>query len=247
MVMSPRRSAFRRRAPNPFATPRQDRGLMRTLGRVLIAVIVTVACYLIIDFAGRVWAEAYVASEIEHALGTSGKPDVTFGGPLFIPQLLSGKLSSARATSEEFTSNGISFTAADLSLEDIEFSPGKLLFHEDSTIVAHSGNGSVTMTSKQLSDAFHQQGIPVNVRFQEDGTVRISASQFPATASVEATIEDGKLVLRPTNPLLHRFSFPLTLPQLVPGLTYTDIRFGGTLGTLSFRLKDATFSVPASG
>jgi len=246
MVMSRRRTPFGRRSVNPFATPRQDGGVMRVLGRVIIAVIVAVAIYLIVDFSGRVWAEAYVANEVQHTLGLSDKPDVTFGGPLFVPQLLAGKLSSARATASGFTSNGISFTAADLSLEDLEFSPAKLLFHKDSTIVAHSGNGEITMTSKQLSDAFHQQGIPINVKFLEDGTVRISASQFPATATVDATIEDGKLVLRPTKEPFSRFSFGLTLPQLVPGMTYRAVTFNGALGTLAFRLDDATFSVPAS-
>lgn len=217
---------------------------MRLLGRIIIAVIVATAVYLIVDFSGRLWAEAYVANEIQHALGLSGKPDVTFGGPLFIPQLLGGKLSSATAQAENFTSNNVAFTAADLHLHDIQFSPGKLLFHEDSTIVSHSGTGSATMTASQLSDAFHSQGIPVNVRFESDGTVRVSASQFPATARVNAEINDGVLVLRPANPDLKRYSFPLTLPQFVPGMTYTGVTFDGTLGTLAFRLQDASFSVP---
>jgi hypothetical protein len=219
---------------------------MRLVGRIIIAVIVVTAVYLILDFSGRVWAEAYVASEVQHSLGLSGKPDVTFGGPLFIPQLLQGKLTSATAQAENFTSNGMAFTSADLHLQDIEFSPGKLLFHQDSTIVAHSGHGSASMTASQISDAFHQQGIPVNVRFEDDGTVRVSASQFPATARVSATIENGVLILRPVNPLLKRFSFPLTLPGLVPGLTYTGIGFDGTLATLEFGLKDATFAIPES-
>jgi hypothetical protein len=243
----PSRRLFVRRSPSPFTTPKQDGGVMRLIGRIIIAVIVVTAVYLIVDFSGRIWAEAYVAGEIEHTLGLSGKPDVTFGGPLFLPQLLQGKLSSATAQSENFTAGGVAFTAADLHLNDIEFSPGKLLFHQDSTIVADSGHGSVTMTASQLSDAFHNQGIPVNVRFDpSDGSVRVSASQFPASAKVDATIEDGRLVLRPTKVPFNRFSFPLTLPEFVPGMTYTDIAFDGTLATLSFRLKNSTFSVPGS-
>src|SRR5262250_3345181 len=127
--MSSRRPARRlpwRRAPSPFTQPKQDGGIMRLIGRIIIGVIVVTAIYLILDFSGRIWAEAYVAGEIEHTLGLSGKPDVTFGGPLFIPQLLQGKLTSATAQSENFTSNGIAFTSADLHLQDIEFSPGKL-------------------------------------------------------------------------------------------------------------------------
>ena len=220
---------------------------MRMLGRVIIAVIVIAAVYLIVDFAGRIWAEAYVASQVERTLGLSSKPDVTFGGPLFVPQLLSGKLSSANATASDFTSNNVSFTSATLSLKDVEFSPGKLLFHQDATIVAHSGSGSATMTAKQLTDAFHAQGIPVDIRFQSDGTVRVAASRFPVAVIVEATIEQGELVLRPSNPVFRKISFSLSLPELVPGLTYTAVVFGETEGTLTFQLKDAAFAVPGSG
>jgi hypothetical protein len=200
----------------------------------------------VVDFAGRVWAEAYVANEVQHALGLSTKPDVTFGGALFVPQLFEGKLSSATATATDFTSNNVSFTSADLKLQDIQFSPAKLLFHEGATIVAKSGEGSATMTAAQLTDAFHAQGIPVEVRFLSDGTVRIGASQFPGSVVVNATVDHGALVLRPVRKPFDRFSFTLNLPPLVPGLTYTAIEFDGTLGTLAFKMKDASFSVPAS-
>src|SRR6185437_8470803 len=98
-------------------------GFMRTIGRIVIVVIVVAAVYLVVDFAGRVWAEAYVANEVQHSLGLSTKPDVTFGGPLFVPQLFEGKLSSATASADNFTSSNVSFASADLSLEDIQFSP----------------------------------------------------------------------------------------------------------------------------
>jgi hypothetical protein len=219
---------------------------MRTIGRIVIVVIVVAAVYLVVDFAGRVWAEAYVANEVQHSLGLSTKPDVTFGGPLFVPQLFEGKLSSATASADNFTSNNVSFASADLSLDDIQFSPAKLLFHEGSTIVAKTGHGSATMTAQQLTDAFHAQGVPLDVRFLSDGTVRVSASQFPGSVVVNATIDHGALVLRPVRKPFDRFSFTLSLPPLVPGLTYTAIDFDGTLGTLAFTMKDATFSVPAS-
>ncbi len=246
MVMSRRGAFSRRRSPNPFTPARSDGGIMRTLGRILIVVIVVAAVYLVVDFAGRVWAEAYVANEVQHALGLSTKPDVTFGGPLFVPQLFKGELSSVTASAEDFTSSDVSFTSADLALDDIQFSPGKLLFHEGSTIVARSGTGSASLTDGQLTDAFHAQGLPIDVRFLSDGTVRVSASQFPGSVVVSATVDHGALVLRPVRKPFDRFSFTLGLPPLVPGLTYTAIDFDGTLGTLAFTMKDATFSVPAS-
>ncbi|HEY7281210.1 MAG TPA: DUF2993 domain-containing protein [Actinomycetota bacterium] len=244
--MSRRRAFSHRRSPNPFATRRSDGGILRTIGRVIIVVIVVAAVYLVVDFAGRVWAEAYVANEMQHALGLTTKPNVTFGGPLFVPQLLEGNLSSVTADAEDFTSNDVAFTSANLALDDIQFSPAKLLFHEGSTIVAKKGSGSATMTAQQLTDAFRAQGVPISVRFLSDGTVRVSASRFPGSVVIGATIEHGDLVLRPVRKPFDRFSFTLNLPPLLPGLTYTAIDFDGTLGTLSFKLNDATFSVPAS-
>ena len=165
MVMS--RQTYRR-SSNPFRA-RREFSLMRTIGRVVIIVIVVAAIYIVIDFSGRIWAESYVGGEVEKALGLDGKPDVTFGGSLFLPQLVSGELSSARAEMEDFTSNGVGFTAATLKLENVQFSPAKLLFHKDSTIVAQNGSGTATMTSQQLTDAFRNAGIPVNLQFDANG------------------------------------------------------------------------------
>jgi hypothetical protein len=246
MVMSSRRSFPKSRSTNPFSTPRQPGSVMRTIGRVIIAVIVIAAVYLIVDFSGRVWAESYVADQVQRSLGLSAKPQVTFGGPFFLPQLVSGSLSSAKAEAEDFTSGNVSFVEVQLQLEDVGFSPGKLLFHDDSTIIARSGTGFVSMTADQLTDAFNAQGIPINIRFDADGVLRVSASRLPVSATISATIESGDLVLRPTNPLFSKISFALDLPEFVPGLTYEKITFDDELGVLEFSLKDAAFTVPAS-
>ncbi len=214
---------------------------MRVIGRVLVAVIVIAALYLVLDFSGRIWAESYVAGQIQRSLRLSGSPDVTFGGALFVPELVSGELSSAKVKATDFTANGVQFTGVTLDLHDVKFSPAKLLFHKDSTIVAGSGQGTASMTDQQLTDAFQDQGVPVNVRFTPDGNVKVGASRFPVAVTVNATIHKSDLVLRA---LKNRFSFTLDLPELVPGMTYRSISFSGNLGVLSFGLRHATFPVP---
>ena len=82
MVMSRRRMFSGRRSSSPFPSARRQGGPMRVLGRVLIALIVLSALYLVIDFSGRIWAESYVAGQIQRSLQLSDKPDVTFGGSL---------------------------------------------------------------------------------------------------------------------------------------------------------------------
>ena len=244
MVMS--RSAYRR-SNNPFRQ-RREFSVMRTVGRVIIVVIVVSAIYIVVDFSGRIWAEAYVAGEMEQALSLNGKPDVTFGGPLFMPQLLTGELSSATAKMEDFTANGVGFSEATMRLENVQFSPAKLLFHNDSTIVARSGSGFVTMNAQQITDAFRDQGIPVNVTFSSEGALRVQAARLPVSlaVTVSAEIVDGNLVLTPTNPLFDKFSFTLDLPELVSGMTYEEIKIEPPLGELRFSLQDATFEVQGS-
>jgi hypothetical protein len=217
---------------------------MRIIGRVLVAVIVVTALYLVLDFSGRIWAESYVAGQIQRSLQLSGSPDVTFGGALFVPELLSGKLSSAKVKATDFTTNGVQFTGATLDLHDVRFSPAKLLFHKDSTIVAATGQGTASMTDQQLTDAFQTQGVPVNVRFTPEGNVKVGASRFPVAVTVNATIHGGNLVLRPASQALRRIAFTLDLPELVRGLTYRSISFTGNIGVLSFGLRHATFPVP---
>jgi hypothetical protein len=239
-----RRRVFPTRRPSsPFSTPRSQGGPMRVVGRILVAVIVLSAVYLVLDFSGRIWAESYVAGQIQRSLQLSASPDVTFGGALFVPELLSGELSSAKVKANDFSSNGVQFTQATLELHDVRFSPGKLLFHKDATITAGSGSGSASMTDQQLTDAFRVQGAPVNVRFTPEGNVKLSASRFPVAVTVNATIRGGRLVLHPANPAFSRIAFTLDLPKLVQGLTYRSITFTGNLGVLSFGLRDAGFPV----
>jgi hypothetical protein len=243
MVMSRRRIFSGRRSSSPFPSVNPQGGPMRVVGRVLIAVIVLTALYLVLDFSGRIWAESYVAGQIKESLQLSDKPDVTFGGSLFMPELMSGNLASASVKANDFTSNGVQFTGALLHLRDVDFSPGKLLFHKPSKIVATSGDGTASMTDQQLTDAFHVQGVPVNVRFTPEGDVRVSASRFPASLLVQATIEKGDLLLRPKNPLFSKISFTLNVPELVQGLTYRSVTFTDNLGVLAFDLRNATFPV----
>jgi hypothetical protein len=244
MSRSPRRGAFPTHRPSsPFPSPRPQGGPMRVVGRVLIAVIVFAAVYLVVDFSGRIWAESYLAGQIQRSLHLSGKPDVTFGGALFGPQLVSGELSSAKVKAKDFSANGVQFFQATLDLHAVKFSPGSLLFHKDSTISAGSGQGTASMTDQQLTDAFRVQGVPLNVRFTPDGAVKVSASRFPVAVTVNATIRHGDLVLRPANPAFSSIAFTLDLPELVRGLTYRSISFSGNVGVLSFGLRNATFPV----
>ncbi len=213
------------------------------IGLAIIGLIIAAAAYFLLDLGSRVWAESYVAGQIQKSLEMTARPSVSFGGTLFLPELFGGKISSVEVKATAFETQGVGFTKVRLHLEDVTYSPIRLVLHKPSKITAHSGTGEAAMTQFQLTDAFQAQGVPITVQFTADGNVRVEAARLPVAATVTATIEEGKLVLRPTNPLFKSISFAISLPELVPGLTYRSVRFEDQLGTLRFTLRNAPFEV----
>src|SRR5439155_20753011 len=158
--------------PGGWRRERRDRGLARTVGRVIVAIIVVAAVYFLLDIATRLWAESYVAGQVQRSVGMTTRPSVTFGGAVFLPELVGGKLDSADVRARDFVARGVSFTEIDLHLRDVHFSPARLLIHRPSTITAGKGGGSARMTDAQLTQAFRDQGVPIDIRFTSDGAVR---------------------------------------------------------------------------
>ncbi len=227
----------------PPARPDRGRRVTRTIGLAFIGLIVAATLYFMLDLGSRLWAESYVAGQVQKSLQMTARPSVSFGGTLFLPELFGGKLSSAEVKATSFEAQGVGFVEVDLHLQDVSFSPLKLVLHKPSTITAHAGSGEASMTDVQLTKAFQDQGVPIVVRFDPEGNVRVASARLPVsvTVTVQAAIEEGRLVLRPTR--FKNISFAVSLPQLVPGMTYRSVAFDDRLGTLRFTLNDATFAV----
>jgi LmeA-like phospholipid-binding len=233
--------------PGGWHRPPREGTFARTAGRVILGLIVAAAAYFLLDFGTRLWAESYVAGQVQRSVGMSVRPSVSFGGAVFMPELVGGRLDSASLRAQDFRARGVSFTEIDLHLRDVHFSPGRLLIHQPSAIRAGRGDGTATMTDVQLTEAFQDQGVPIEIRFTPDGAVRVAAQKLPISVKVLATIEHGELVLRPstTNPVLSRISFSLRLPELVPGIVYRAITFTEQSGELRFTLRNVDFPVEA--
>lgn len=217
---------------------------MRALRRALITVAVLVAVLVGLDVGARLFAQDWVAGQLEESLGLSREPSVEFGGFAFLPGLISGDIPSVRTSGRTFVADGIEFDEVTLDLRRVSYSPGRLILRAAGTIHAREGDGFVTMTDQQLTDAFRSQDIPAEVRF-EDGVVRVSAQGLPGSVGAHVSIENGHLVLRPADIPLP-LSFTLDLPEFIDGLTYTDVQIQQARGRLDFSLRDVQFEVDAS-
>jgi hypothetical protein len=176
---------------------------------------------------------------VQAGLGLSKRPSISFGGVLFTPEVAGGSISSATITADGFTMHGLPFSRGELTLRTLTFSPGKLLLHHEGGIVVRSGGGVLVMTDRDLTDAFHRQGIPVTVRFS-GGLIHASADRLPGEVSATVAVEGSSLVVRPTALPLR---FPLELPDLGRGISYRSVRIEESEGRLFLGVDHARLAV----
>src|SRR5438132_12583446 len=101
------------------------RALRRLGGTILLLAVVAAG----LDFGLRVWAGYWVGDRIEEGLHLSKRPSVSFGGLLFAPQVIRGRIDSATLEADTFAVRGIQFSHARLTLDDVTFQTGPLALH----------------------------------------------------------------------------------------------------------------------
>src|SRR5918999_5513881 len=217
---------------------------MRGLRRVLVAAAVALVVLVGADVGSRLFAQDWVAGQLQESLQLSREPSVTFGGVLFLPGLVTGDVSSVRTSGRTFVAEGVEFEEITLNLRRVTYSPRQLITRAAGTIRAREGEGFVTMTDRQLTEAFRARNAPVGVRF-EDGVVRVSADGLPGSVGARVAIEGGDLVVRPADVPLD-ISFTLDLPEFIDGLTYTAVDIRSEIGRLDFAVRNVRFNVDAS-
>jgi hypothetical protein len=207
--------------------------------KLLVAVAVLLVVYVAADIGARFWAQWWVGGQLQRSLHLSKSASVSFGGVLFIPEVVSGHIPSATVHAASFTSEGVHFQSATLDLRDIRFSPSQVfLSKHEGSIRARGGDGSVAMTGSDITEALRGQGVDVTVQLA-DGQVRLSGDSVPGEVTVQPSIENGELVLRSGG-----VSVSLKLPEVVPGLTYRGVKLDGDVGELLFTVSNVTFVVP---
>src|SRR5919204_2104456 len=139
--------------------------MLRRLGTTIVVLVLLAAG---VDYGLRVWAGFWVGDRTQEALHLSKRPDVSFGGILFTPQVIDGRIDSATIEEGRFTVSGVPFAHARLTLDDVTFQTSKLLLHHRGPIRAASGDGVLDMTGPDLARAFQAHGVDVSISVAAD-------------------------------------------------------------------------------
>lgn len=202
--------------------------------RKLLSLLVLVGLLVVGDFWLKSTAEVRVAAEIQRTFDSKGDSKVDFSGFPFILKAVSGTIPSATVTSTSLESEGIRFSDVRMTMQDIEFSVGKILAGDMGSVKVRDGHGRASISGNRLAEALGSVA-DLEIDFQ-DGKLRVQAGPVEATAQL--TLNANELVLEV--PVIGR-SFTLALPRFVDGLEYQSVRLSGSDVIVEFSLEDANF------
>jgi LmeA-like phospholipid-binding len=192
------------------------RKLLIVLGLVLTVLVAA-------DFGLRLIAQYWVARSVQGGLGLSQRPSVSLGGFPFLVRLMTGELPSVDVeASGALVAERVPLHDVSLSLRHVHFSPGDLVVGDRATIRAGEGDGTITMTEQDVNQALPAT-VPVIVRLGGGGVTVVSGG---VTVRSQLSLSDDRLVLEPVESSLP-IMVSVRLPELVEGLTYTQVSSGG--------------------
>ena len=207
--------------------------------RLLISLIILAGLLAAADYGIRLYSQSVVGNELKQSLGLSERPSVSLGGWPFTPDLFSGHLPSASFSARSFSARGVQLRSVSVSLEDIHFPSGRLVFGGGGTIHAARGHGTASLTGEDITGALHHQGLPLDVSIH-GGRAEVGGAGITVGLSVK--LEGDTVVLTPAATTIA--SARILLPRIVRGLAYTSLELKGNAAVLSFRLRNAVFVVP---
>jgi hypothetical protein len=211
--------------------------VLRWVRRIILFWILFLVFLLVgADFGARVIAQYVVARQLQTSLALQDRPKVSFGGWPFLPELVGGNIASVTVEAHgALTADSFPTESVDATMHDVQFSFGDLVSGGGQRIEAQSGQGTVTMTQKDVNSAIpNDLGVTVEL---QDGKVLLRSDQVKGSVTATIRISDGKLVLE--NDKLPSIS--VVLPNLADGLTFTDVSVSTDRLELTFELKNASF------
>jgi hypothetical protein len=211
--------------------------VVRWVRRIILFWILFLAGLLIaVDFGARVIAQYLVARQLQTSLALQDRPKVSLGGWPFLPELIGGNIASVTVQAHgTLTADSFPTESVDATMHDVRFSLGDLVSGGGQRIEADSGQGSITMTQKDVNSAIPADaGITVEL---QDGKVLLRSDLVKGSVTASIRISNGELVLDSDK----LPSIGLALPKLADGLTFTDVSVTADHAVLSFELKNASF------
>jgi hypothetical protein len=201
--------------------------------RLLVVLIVLGVLLVVADFGARAYAQSKVSAALQESLDVSERPEVLLGGFPFLLGVAQGEVPDGTVEARDFTVESVPIDRLQLTVRQLHFSPMELL-SQSGTLRADRGDGTIRLTGEDATRALEQAGIPVRVRF-EDGRAFVSSDQIPAELGADVSIEDGRLIFGLTDSPID-ISVAITLPEVLPGIEFTDVALDGDLAVLSFSL-----------
>jgi hypothetical protein len=211
--------------------------------RFLIAFAVLVAILVAADFGLRLLTGYWLGRGLQSSLSLSERPSVSLGAFPFLPEVVSGNVSSVTVHAKGSVDEGkFPIHELTLTLQDVSFSPSQLAAGGTTTIRAGSGDGTAQFTQSDLNAALGAS-VPITIRFSGRRLV-VRTNQGGQEFEVRPSVSRRRLLLTPVLGSLPELS--IELPRIVAGITYREVRIEGDTVMLSFTLSNVTFEIDRS-
>src|SRR5713226_2124360 len=132
--------------PSPSGETPSGRTAVR---RLLIVLAIPLLLLVGADLGLRLVAQYLLGRELATSLNLSERPKVSLHGFPFLLHLAKGSFPTASATGSALRTQGLTFQSFQLTLNDVAFTPGKLVSGSAATIRAASGREIATVTGEQ--------------------------------------------------------------------------------------------------
>jgi hypothetical protein len=211
--------------------------------RFLIALAVLVAILVAADFGLRLLTAYWLGRELQSSLSLSERPSVSLDAFPFLPEVVSGNVSSVTVQANGPVGEGkLPIHELTLTLQDVSFSPSQLAAGGSTTIRARSGDGTAQFTQSDLNAALGAS-VPITVRF-EGRRLMVRTNQGSQEFEARPSVSKRRLLLTPVLGALPELS--ISLPRVVAGITYRAVRIEGDTAMLSFTLSNVALEIDRS-
>jgi hypothetical protein len=210
---------------------------MKTLGRVLLVILVVLAGVLIVgDIIVKSVAERRMEEAMQTSLNLSSRPDVTVKGWPFILRAMQGEFSSVIVVADGVKAQGLDLRDVRLEFEKVRFSLPQIVSGNERRVRVGSGEGTAELTASELNDALNKRGIPAMVDFA-DGRVIVNSTQLNVAANAGVSVDSGRLLITPEGGLE---TLEFELPLFTDGVTYSSARIQGSRAILRVEIGPTT-------
>jgi hypothetical protein len=210
---------------------------MKTLGRVLLVILVVLAGILIVgDIIVKSVAERRMEEAMQTSLNLSSRPDVTVKGWPFILRAIQEEFSSVIVVADGVRAQGLDLRDVRLEFERVQFSLPQIVSGKERRVRVGSGEGTAELTASELNDVLDKRGIPAIVDFT-DGRVIVNSTQLNVAANAGVSVDSGRLLITPEGGLE---TLEFELPLFTDGVTYSSARIQGSRAILRVEIGPTT-------